>query len=98
MTYHCQHDHQYHNHHDIMMAVTIITTAQLSSFLSLNRVNLALGILVSMVIIHLMIIYDYDDSKDEHGGAADDDVYKRDDNYHYTTYLLQLSHIIHAFS
>jgi len=87
-----------------MMAVMIITTAQLSSFLSsYNRVNLALGILVSMVIIHLMIIYDYDDSNDDGGAAAAaaanvDDVYKRDDNYHYTTYLLQLSHIIHAFS
>ena len=72
-----------------MMAVMIITTAQLSSFLSsYNRVNLALGILVSIVIIHLMIIYDYDDSNDDGAAAAaaanDDDVYKRDDNYHYS--------------
>ena len=41
-----------------------------------------------MVIIHLMIIYDYDDSNDDGAAAAaaanDDDVYKRDDNYHYS--------------
>jgi hypothetical protein len=71
----------------VMMAVMIITTAQLSSFLSsYNRVNLALGILVSMIIIHLMIIYNYDDSNDDDGADDDDDddVYKRDDNYHYS--------------